>query len=154
MQTRRKRTSFHTVTKRCFFRDFRPREQLRARFGFSQSGSGSALPATSNYLLLSLGLLFPQPALLLAFSFFWFKNKFFPEAGDLVELSHGIARGAQSRLERRFLLDELRMLRLQRFLLLDALTVQDGQAKLQIADLAVVALALLLETGVFRANCL
>ena len=44
------------------------------------------------------------------------------------------------------------MLFLERLLLLLALTVQNGQTKLQVADLAIVNLALLLELSIFGAN--
>ena len=77
-----------------------------------------------------------------------------PEAGDLSEFRVCAAGCQELRLEGGLLLDEGPMLRLERLFLLDALPVQNGQTELQIADLAVIALALLLKTGILCTNFL
>ena len=76
-----------------------------------------------------------------------------PEACDLVELGHGTSGGAERTFQRGFFLDEFGVLCFHGLLFLDALTVQNGQAKLQVADLAIIALTLLLQKGIFGTDC-
>ena len=94
------------------------------------------------------------PALLLPFNFFGFDDVFGPEAGDLSEFRVRAAGCQELRLEGGLFVDEGAVLRLERLFLLDTLPMQNGQTELQIADLPVIALALLLEAGVLGTNLL
>lgn len=76
------------------------------------------------------------------------ENKLLPEAGDLVELGHGGSSGAQGASEGCLFLEEGVALRFEGFFLRDSLAMQDGEAELEVADLAMIALALLLQGGV------
>ena len=89
---------------------------------------------------------------LLLFTLFVFKDEFLPKAGDLVKLGDSGAGGTESAPEGGLLLDEFGVLSLESLLLLDSLSVQDGKAELQVADLAIIALALLFEALVFGAD--
>ena len=100
--------------------------------------SCSSVPSSSLLLLL------PLPTLLLKFLLFRFKNEFFPEAGNLTEFGVCTAGCNKGSLQGALFLNKLRMIGLQGFFLLDALAMQNSQAELQVADLAKIALALLL----------
>ena len=94
------------------------------------------------------------PTLFLPFLFFRFNDIFVPEAGNLSEFRVCAPGCDELGLECGLLLNEGPVLRLERLFLLDTLSVQNSQAELQVADLAVITLALLLKTVVLGPNFL
>jgi hypothetical protein len=81
-----------------------------------------------------------------------FKDEVLPKAGNLVELCDCSSSSAKCTPYGGLLLYEIGVFRLEFFFLLDSLAVQNGQAELQVADLAIIALALLFQAGVLFAN--
>ena len=124
---------------------------LQRRLGLSSDGQ---------YARLGLGQLACRPsiagrssgesgsAIFHAFFFFRFQHEFLPEAGDSVELGYCAASCAKGAAQGGLFLDQRGVLHFECFFLRLALAVQDGQAELQVADLAIVGLALLLHMGV------
>ena len=90
--------------------------------------------------------------MLLAFLFFGFSDEFVPEAGDIVKFRDSAARRSKSILDSGLFVDEFSVLSLESFLLLLPLAVQNGEAELQVADLAIINLALLLQFLVLVAD--
>ena len=100
----------------------------------------------------SFGLGFPDPALLLTFSFLRFKNEFLPETSDLVELCDGPSSGTEGMFKSSFFLHKFSMLILNCFFLLLSLSMQNGKTELKLADLTIIALALLVKAVILSAQ--
>ena len=98
-----------------------------------------------------LGLGFPDPALLLTFFFFGFENEFLPETSDLIKLCDGPSGGTEGVFEGSFFLNKVGVLSFKCLFLLNSLSVQDGETELKLANLAIIALALLVKAVILGA---
>ena len=103
-------------------------------------GSGGLSSSPSSLLLLGLLMLL------------WLSHMHVPKAGYHVKFTDCGARRFQSSIACSLALEQLSMALFECLLLFNALSVQDGQAKVQIAELLVESLLLLLELGVFLAE--
>ena len=103
-------------------------------------GSGGLSSSPSSLLLLGLLMLL------------WLGHMHVPEAGYHVKFSDSGACRLQSSIACSLALKQLSMALFECLFLFDALSVQDGQAKVQIAELLIQSLLLLLQVGVFLAK--
>ncbi len=105
------------------------------------SGGSGSLGSSSSPLLLS-GLL-----VLLRLD-----NMLLPEAGYHIELRNGSSRCTECCIDGALALEQLSVALLESFLLLDSLSMQNGQAEVQVAQLLVVTLSCLLKLGILCAK--
>ena len=104
------------------------------------------------FSLHSFDLGFPDPALLLTFLFLRFENEFLPETSDLVEFSDGPSGGTEGISKGSLFLNKVGMLSFKCFFLLNSLSVQNGKTELKLANLTIIALALLVKAVILGAQ--